>query len=397
MRRLIRVDLPAQDERGRIVVGRRRSIVLVVRSVLMTAILVGVANGAVSNAHSLSSASSAAPVTLERAGLPGPVDVTCSAAPALAPALAPSTAMALAPNGRVLDSRAPSVGPSVEAALAVPASPPTPTPSPTASPTASPTPSPTASAGATTASAAPAPAVERSGAVAPTPPPVPTPAVAPTPAPSLAFVAASSPAAAHVQSSCTYADVLVLDTSYDNWAAVLVDTTFMLPDSYAPPDLRATGLKGGGSVRGFVVADLREMAAAAAGSGAPLQVVSAYRSYRTQVSTFKHWVGVAGYKQALLTSARPGHSEHQLGTALDFTSSGGDAPWLYKDWATTRAGSWLRDNAWKYGFVSSYPKGKTSATCYAYEPWHYRYFGKERAAAIHDSGLTSRQWLLANG
>ena len=100
-----------------------------------------------------------------------------------------------------------------------------------------------------------------------------------------------------------------------------------------------------------------------------------------------------GYAVALKESARAGHSEHQLGTTVDFRSYGGSAPWDYTDWATTKAGAWLKANAWKYGFVMSYPKGKTSVTCYAYEPWHYRYVGRTARGAIRASGLTLREYL----
>jgi D-alanyl-D-alanine carboxypeptidase len=101
-----------------------------------------------------------------------------------------------------------------------------------------------------------------------------------------------------------------------------------------------------------------------------------------------------GYDRALLSSARPGHSEHQLGVAIDFSTRSGEDPWTYRDFATeTRAGEWLSANAWKYGFIMSYPKGKTAKTCYAYEPWHYRYVGVAEAAAVHASGLTLREWL----
>ena len=82
-----------------------------------------------------------------------------------------------------------------------------------------------------------------------------------------------------------------------------------------------------------------------------------------------------------------------LGTTLDLKSYGGKAPWNYTDWATTKAGSWLQTHAWKYGFIRSYPKGTTSLTCYRYEPWHFRYGGKARAAAIRGSGMPLRQFL----
>jgi D-alanyl-D-alanine carboxypeptidase len=54
---------------------------------------------------------------------------------------------------------------------------------------------------------------------------------------------------------------------------------------------------------------------------------------------------------------------------------------------------WMADNAWRFGFVLSYPKGRSDQTCYAYEPWHYRYFGRDLAAKIHASGLTTREYL----
>ena len=135
------------------------------------------------------------------------------------------------------------------------------------------------------------------------------------------------------------------------------------------------------------------MAAAARRAGARFVVQSAFRSYATQKATFDYWVRVHGRAVALQESARAGHSEHQLGTAVDFRSYGGSAPWNYTDWATTKAGAWLKGNAWKYGFVMSYPKGKTTVTCYTYEPWHYRYVGRTRAATIRASGLTLREFL----
>ena len=174
----------------------------------------------------------------------------------------------------------------------------------------------------------------------------------------------------------------------------MLDTIYRLSAAYAPGDLvdsSAAGLNGGYLVRGFLVDDLRAMADAARGAGAPLAVVSGYRSHAQQQATFDYWVGVGGYEQALRTSARAGHSEHQLGTALDFTSLGGVAPWEYADWAETPAGAWMAANAWRYGFVMSYPHGAWDVSCYAYEPWHYRYVGRELAAEIRARGLVPRQ------
>ena len=91
-------------------------------------------------------------------------------------------------------------------------------------------------------------------------------------------------------------------------------------------------------------------------------------------------------------SARPGHSEHQPGTALDLRIVDGPAPWS-GDFASTPAGRWLATNAWRYGFVISYPAGKSDVTCYAPEPWHVRYVGKTIAQEVEASGLTLREWL----
>jgi D-alanyl-D-alanine carboxypeptidase len=146
-----------------------------------------------------------------------------------------------------------------------------------------------------------------------------------------------------------------------------------------------------------MTADLAAMRKAAAAAKAPVAVASAYRSFSTQRSTFAYWVRVGGYAGAVRASARAGHSEHQLGTTFDFKSAGGAVPWNYADWAKTTSGKWMAANAWRYGFVMSYPKGKTALTCYNYEPWHYRYFGRTIAAAIHASGQAPRVWLWQHG
>jgi D-alanyl-D-alanine carboxypeptidase len=173
----------------------------------------------------------------------------------------------------------------------------------------------------------------------------------------------------------------------------------MLPADYAPPDLTAVTSAGFGtesraqSVRAILIADLSALRADAGAAGYRLSVLSGYRSYAVQQATFSYWVSVGGYDQALHTSARAGHSEHQLGTVIDFSSVGQPAPWEYADWGATGPGRWLAQNAWRYGFVMSYPAGKTAVTCYDYEPWHFRWVGRDRAAAVRQSGLTLREFL----
>ena len=212
----------------------------------------------------------------------------------------------------------------------------------------------------------------------------------------LTAAAWSTVAAAPALPACKVADTLTKHRLMRDWSRSILDLTFRLPSTYAPSDLRSTGdagLNSGYRVRSLVLADLKAMASAARAAGARFSVQSAYRSYATQKATFDYWVSVDGYAEAIKTSARAGHSEHQLGTTIDFRSYGGSAPWYHSDWATTKAGAWLKSNAWKYGWVMSYPKGKSTVTCYSYEPWHYRYVGRQRAATIRASGLTLREFL----
>lgn len=225
----------------------------------------------------------------------------------------------------------------------------------------------------------------------PTPPaPTPTPTAAPSPEPTPTPTPRPDPPA------CRYDDVLTKHRSLADWRITLLDPTYRLPRSYAPTDLvdtRTASLNGGYFVRRLVIDDLRKLARAARAAGAPVQVVSGYRSYSTQEATFAKWVRLSGYEAALKVSARPGHSEHQLGTTLDFTSLGGRAPWEYRDWASTSGGRWMASNGWRFGFVMSYPSGAFQETCYSYEPWHYRYVGRDLAATIHRSGLSPREFL----
>lgn len=196
---------------------------------------------------------------------------------------------------------------------------------------------------------------------------------------------------------CEYRDEPVLGDPATDWATLVLDTVFTLPEGFAPRplvDTRRAGLNAGYKVTRVMLDDLRDMAQAAEADGAALAVQSAYRSYAYQVRTYQGWVDQSNEKQARTVSARPGHSEHQLGTSLDLRSADdATAPWAFDDWATTPAGAWLADHAWEHGFVMSYPKGERGETCYAYEPWHFRYVGRDVAAAIHESGMTPRRYL----
>lgn len=199
--------------------------------------------------------------------------------------------------------------------------------------------------------------------------------------------------------ACEYGSIPTPRTSLHDWRTTLLDTTYYLPEAYAPTDLVQIGFDGSNNaatmftIRAVMKDDLQAFMAAAQAAGVPLAIQSAYRSYDYQVGTFQYWVDTIGEEEALLTSARAGHSEHQLGTVIDFRSLDGPAAWDLADWATTAAGAWALEHAHEYGFVLSYPAGEEHITCYSYEPWHYRYVGPEMAADVVRSGLTLREYL----
>lgn len=196
---------------------------------------------------------------------------------------------------------------------------------------------------------------------------------------------------------CRIDDVLTEPRGYDDWQITLVDWVLRVGSGYKPPDLvpvANAGVAGGGSVRRIAIDDLRAMADAAAANGTPLDNVSTYRGYRQQRALFRGYARSDGYADAINYSARPGHSEHQLGLTIDFVSLGDTG--LTSNWDMTPTGRWMKNNAWKYGWLMSYPKGKQAVVCYSFEPWHYRYVGRELAREVRDSGLTLREYLWAN-
>jgi zinc D-Ala-D-Ala carboxypeptidase len=196
--------------------------------------------------------------------------------------------------------------------------------------------------------------------------------------------------------NCALGQTETFLVAMDQWQLTLVDKTLSVSSSYVPVDLvdvRAAGFGGSYKVREVMIDDLKAMRSAASQAGASLAIFSSYRTYQEQIWSFGHWSRVLG-PSALMSSARPGHSEHQLGLAIDFKAWGGPVPWAYRDFAReTAAGAWLAKNAWRYGFIMSYPLNKTNQVCYGYEPWHYRYVGRGAAAEVRASGLTLRAWL----
>jgi len=134
--------------------------------------------------------------------------------------------------------------------------------------------------------------------------------------------------------------------------------------------------------------------AASEEDGLELVARSAYRSFETQCWTFDHKVKTHGLAHAKRFSAEPGRSQHQLGTTVDITSATlGFA--LEQTMGERAEGLWLANNAHRFGFALSYPRGAESITGYAFEPWHYRYIGIDAAFEMHEQQMLLEEYLLA--
>lgn len=160
----------------------------------------------------------------------------------------------------------------------------------------------------------------------------------------------------------------------------LVDKKHELPADRSPRDLVPLGWgrsykpnRDGLSLRAGAEGALEKMAAAARKDGVTLLVSSSYRSYDYQKTVYERNVREMGKDAADRESARPGTSQHQLGTAVDFGS-------ITDEFALTLAGKWLVLHAGEYGWSLSFPEGLEAVTGYRWESWHYRYIGVEAAA-----------------
>jgi zinc D-Ala-D-Ala carboxypeptidase len=196
---------------------------------------------------------------------------------------------------------------------------------------------------------------------------------------------------------CTAGDEVLTVDPTAGWDRVVIDTSHRLPEDYVPSDLvsvREAGFATMDQVRSVVIQDLAAMRVAADANGTPIVVVSGYRSFSYQSRLFQRRVNQVGEAEAAQRTARPGHSEHQLGTAIDVLDPGGGD--LTLDFGGTPQGQWVAAHSWEYGFVLSYPDGGADRTCYGYEPWHLRYVGRDTAQAIHDAGVTPREWMLSH-
>ena len=155
---------------------------------------------------------------------------------------------------------------------------------------------------------------------------------------------------------------------------LVANKTYSLPESYNPGDLLSDCAKA-----------FKEMKSAAAKEGLNIWIASGFRSYELQQSLYNRYSDRDGKDAADRYSARPGHSEHQSGLAIDLNEISSS----FKD---TAEGKWVAENCHKYGFILRYPQGKEAQTGYMYEPWHIRYVGVATATNIYNSGLSLEEY-----
>lgn len=183
---------------------------------------------------------------------------------------------------------------------------------------------------------------------------------------------------------------------------VLVDHEHPLPYGYVPRDLVSLGaagvpvLNGDPLLRSEAAGQLQLLMAAAASDGEDLIVASSYRSYADQQASYDKWVAFYGDPNAGGMSALPGYSQHQLGTAVDFTNSAAEYQ-IWQPFGRTSGSAWLEKNARQYGYVLAYPKNLEAETGYQWEPWHYRYIGVRNAERLEESGMSLHEFLTEEG
>jgi len=178
---------------------------------------------------------------------------------------------------------------------------------------------------------------------------------------------------------------------------ILVNKEYGLPKDYVPSDLtpvNVTFAQGVAESKKQMRADaaraLEEMFSAALEDGIELLGISGYRSYYTQRNIYERRLQEAGEKHVSRYNAKPGHSEHQTGLAMDVGCPGYVD--LTERFARTPAYRWLQKHAHEYGFIIRYTEYGEEETGYAFEPWHVRYVGDE-AAAIRESGMTLEKYV----
>lgn len=161
------------------------------------------------------------------------------------------------------------------------------------------------------------------------------------------------------------------------------------PVTFTPSDLAYPEIpnSGGQPLRYQAAVALEQMHAEASAAGLPFAMVSGYRSYDLQTQLFNNYAAGYGVAAAETFSARPGHSEHQTGLAVDISECLG-CP-LSEAFGSTAQGLWARANAHRFGFILRYDQGQQPVVGYVYEPWHFRYVGVDVATDMHNRGIVN--------
>ncbi len=186
-----------------------------------------------------------------------------------------------------------------------------------------------------------------------------------------------------------YSNVKEINNPHDT--LVLVNKYNKLPNNFEANDLITLSKEYSSSyekVKKVIVEDLKKLIDDAKEEGLKLNVVSGYRTSNKQKDLFAYSTNKYGLNHALIYSAKEGHSEHQTGLAIDFN-------YTEESFADTKEYKFLKENAHKYGFIERYQKDKDFITGYAYEPWHFRYVGKD-AKTIYEQNLTLEEYIVIN-
>lgn len=187
--------------------------------------------------------------------------------------------------------------------------------------------------------------------------------------------------------------------SQEDWRLLLVNPWNLLPEDYT---VELKYLANGMQVDERIYDDLNDMLTDCRKAGLEPIVCSAYRTEAKQTQLYRNKISrllAAGWsrdtveQEAARWVAPPDTSEHQTGLALDIVSA--DYQLLDEEQAQTPEQQWLMAHCWEYGFVLRYPEDKCDVTGIGYEPWHYRYVGKEAARAMQQQGICLEEYLDA--
>ena len=185
-----------------------------------------------------------------------------------------------------------------------------------------------------------------------------------------------------------YNDIKIITNPDD--LLVVVNKNNKLPNGFIPKNLTKISLEFANEDK-YMVKEAKEQFEKLSRDAKKLNyniiAVSTYRSYDYQEKLFNNYLKEKGEKHTLNYSAKPGHSEHQTGLAVDVMGSNND----YNLFEESKEFNWMKNNAHKYGFILRYPKDKYQITGFKYEPWHYRYVGNV-AKYIYDNNLTLEEY-----